>query len=74
MITLFEEQFLLIPKMSGFRSPRDALMDALKTPGIVESSDSIKSPDFIETNSRAKNGFSYDYLPQFKIKDDEPDG
>lgn len=53
-----------------FRSPECALHDALKTPGIVESSDSIASPDYLETNSRAKNGFSLDdyNLPQFKIR------
>ena len=53
-----------------FRSPECALYDALKTPGIIESSDSIASPDYLETNSRAKNGFSLDdyNLPQFRIR------
>ena len=53
-----------------FRSPECALHDALKTPGIIESSDSIASPDYLETNSRAKNGFSLDdyNLPQFRIR------
>ena len=53
-----------------FRSPECALTDALKTPGIIESSDSFASPDYLETNSRAKNGFSLDdyYLPHFKIR------
>ena len=53
-----------------FRSPECALHDALKTPGIVESSDSIASPDYLETKKKKKNGFSLDdyNLPQFRIR------
>jgi len=40
-----------------FSSPRDALMNVLRTPQL-ESSETISSPDYEENNSRADTGYS----------------
>lgn len=67
MIVLNEELEKII--VSKFNTPADALHNALNTPSLKESNDSIASRDYLDNQVRAKNGFSTNdyYLPQFKI-------
>lgn len=79
MITLTEQfisdVIITNPSQSFFSPPEKALMNSLYTPSLIESSDSIKSKDFMETNSRALNGFSTNdyFLPQFRLNNELED-